>query len=154
MPDKKPPSIEKPLILAKLSRLREYYGYLKQLQAYTLEDFIGDFRIHGAAERFLQVSIECIIDVGNELISSLQLRRPERYRDIPYILAEAGIIPKDFAETVALMIGLRNLLVHAYASINLKMLYEFLQEKIRDFEKFAGHVAKWLKDKAAVNNDA
>ena len=68
----------------------------------------------------------------------------------PYILAEAGIIPKNFAETVALMIGLRNLLVHAYASINLRMLYEFLQEKIQDFEKFAGHIAKWLEDKAAA----
>jgi len=152
MPNKESSSIEKPLILAKLSRLREYYGYLKQLQTYTLEDFIDDFKIHGATERFLQVSIECIIDIGNELISSLQLRRPERYRDIPYILAEARIIPKDFAETVALMIGLRNLLVHAYASINLKMLYEFLQEKIQDFEKFARHIAEWLEDKAAVNS--
>ena len=73
---------------------------------------------------------ENALDVGNGLFSFLQLRRPERYRDILYILAEAGIIPKDFAETVALMIGLRNLLVHAYASISLKMLYESLQEKI------------------------
>jgi uncharacterized protein YutE (UPF0331/DUF86 family) len=110
-----------------------------------MEDFLGNFIIRGAVERYLQVSIECIVDVGNEIISSLQLRRPERYRDIPYILAEAKIIPKTFAEKIASMIGFRNLLVHDYASINLDLVYEFLQTKLPDFEAFMKHVAKWLE---------
>jgi uncharacterized protein YutE (UPF0331/DUF86 family) len=79
------PGIEKTLILNKLSRLRQYEKYLKKLQATRIEDFVGDFRTSAAAERYLQVAIECILDIGNEIISSLQLQRPERYRDIPYI---------------------------------------------------------------------
>jgi len=42
-----------------------------------MEDLVNDFKIRGAVERYLQVSIECMIDVGNEIISSLQLQRPE-----------------------------------------------------------------------------
>lgn len=138
-------SIEKSLITTKLSKLRQYQRFLKELQATSIEDFTSDFKIRGAVERYLQVSIECIVDIGNEIISSLQLQRPERYRDIPYILAEAKIIPKTFAETIASMIGFRNLLVHDYASINLNLVHEFLQTKLPDFEDFTKYIAKWLE---------
>jgi len=139
------PNIEKTLITTKLTKLRQYQKFLKQLQANTIEDFTSDFKISGATERYLQVAIECIIDIGNEIISSLQLQRPEHYRDIPHILAKANIIPKTFAETITSMIGFRNLLVHDYASINLSLVYEFLQTKLPDFENFIKHIAKWLE---------
>jgi len=145
MPVETSPSIDKSLIMSKLSRLREYLRYLKELQATPFQGFRADFRVRGAVERYLQVSIECIVDVGTEIISSLQLTRPERYRDIPYILAEAEIIPRDFAETMASMIGFRNLLVHDYATINLELVHEFLQTKLDDFDVFAKHILLWLQ---------
>jgi len=121
--------IDKDIITCKLSKLRQYLNYLKELQKSSFEDFVSDFKIAGAVEKDLQVSIECMIDIGNEIISSLQLQRPERYQDIPYILARSGMIPRQFADTMATMIGFRNLLVHDYATINLKLVYEFLQTK-------------------------
>lgn len=39
-----------------------------------MKDFKTDFVISGAVERYLQVSIGCIIDIGNEIISLLQLK--------------------------------------------------------------------------------
>ena len=145
MSHKRSLSPEKSLITTKLSKMRRYQRFLKELQTTSMEDFTSDFRTRGAVERCLQVSIECVIDIDNENISSLQLQRPERYRDIPYILAEAKIIPKAFAETTASMIGFRNLLVHDYASINLDLVYEFLQTKLPDFEVFTKYVARWLE---------
>ena len=141
----KDPSIDKDIIMAKLSKLQQYLNYLRELQKSSFEDFASDFKITGAVERYLQVSIECMIDIGNEIISSLLLRRPERYRDIPYILARSGVIPERFADTMASMIGFRNLLVHDYATINLKLVYEFLQTKLTDFEEFIRYIVEWLK---------
>jgi len=146
------PSVEKSLIIAKLSKLREYIGFLKELQTVSMEDLVNDFKIRGAVERYLQVSIECMIDVGNEIISSLQLQRPERYKDIPYILAKAGIIPKDYAETMASMIGFRNLLVHDYASINLNLVYEFLRTKLSDLNAFIKYIVEWLERRSPQAN--
>lgn len=77
------PRVEKTLITTKLSKLRQCQRFLKELQANAIEDFTSDFKISGVAERYIQVAIECVIDIGNEIISSLQLQRPERYRDIP-----------------------------------------------------------------------
>ncbi|MEM1730884.1 MAG: HepT-like ribonuclease domain-containing protein, partial [Ignisphaera sp.] len=61
------------------------------------------------------------------------------------ILAKAGIIPKDYAETMASMIGFRNLLVHDYASINLNLVYEFLQTKLSDLNAFIKYIVEWLE---------
>ena len=141
----KDPSVDKDIIMSRLSKLQQYLNYLRELQKSSFEDFVSDFKITGAVERYLQVSIECMIDTGNEIISSLQLQRPERYRDIPYILARSGVIPRQFADTMASMIGFRNLLVHDYATINLKLVYEFLQTKLIDFEEFIRYIVEWLK---------
>ena len=43
------------------------------------------------------------------------------------------------------MIGFRNLLVHDYGVINLKLEYEFIKEHLPDFEKYMKHIATWLK---------
>lgn len=43
------------------------------------------------------------------------------------------------------MIAFRNLLVHDYASINLDLVYDFLQTKLKDFETFIKNVTKFLK---------
>ena len=59
-------------------------------------------------------------------------------------MAKAKVIPKTFAETVASMISFRNLLVHDYASIKQNLVYEFLQTKLPDFERFTKHITKWL----------
>lgn len=145
MPAEKAPLIDESLTSAKLSRLQQYVRYLEELRRLDFKELISDFKAAGAVERYLQLSIECMIDIGNEIISSLQLQRPEKYRDIPYILANSGIIPREFADIMASMIGLRNLLVHDYASINHRLVYEFLQTRLGDFNKFSKYIAEWLK---------
>jgi len=139
------PRVEEEIIKAKLAKMRQYLRYLEELRKASLEEFKRDFRLSGSAERYLQVAIESVIDIGNEIISSLQLRRPERYRDIPYILSEAEIIPRGFADSVASMISFRNLLVHDYASIDLDLVYSFLQTRLIDFESFMKHIVSWLE---------
>lgn len=46
---------------------------------------------------------------------------------------------------MGLMIGFRNLLEHDYATINLNLVYEFLQTKINDFDVFTKYILEWLE---------
>ncbi|OGD47007.1 hypothetical protein A3K69_01575 [Candidatus Bathyarchaeota archaeon RBG_16_57_9] len=133
------------LIAAKLSRLRDYVGYLKALKGTPLRTFQEDFKERGALERYLHLAIEAVIDIGNEIISVRQLRRPDQFRDIPEILAESGIIPESLAAEVTKMIGFRNLLVHDYAAIDLTLEYRFLETRLQDFEEYMKYIADWLR---------
>lgn len=130
------------LLTEKISRLEQYLEYLEELKEGKLEEYISDYRLRGASERFMQLAIESVIDIGNEIISVLRLKRPERYRDIPMILAMNGIITEDLAEDISQMIGFRNILVHNYASIDLVLEYRFLQTRLSDFYEFKKQIIK------------
>ena len=119
--------------------------FTQLLKKYPYEEFTSDFKVHGAAERYLQLAIECIIDIGNHIISALQLRKPERYRDIPFILGEAGVIPQEFAGEVARMIGLRNILIHDYVRVELEKIHSFMQRRLTDFKRYMDYVIDFIK---------
>lgn len=65
--------IDSDVLARRLERLREYVGYLHELRSKPKEDFTNDPFIYGNAERYLQLSIQCMLDIGNHIISSEQL---------------------------------------------------------------------------------
>lgn len=66
----------------RLRKLGEYNFYLKSCQKYSYEQIKRDMAVRGSIERYFQLSIECLIDVGEILISNLKLKKPEDSRFI------------------------------------------------------------------------
>ena len=137
--------INSTVINSRISKLREYIKILKELSKENNEDFISDYKIYGLAERYLQLSIESILDIGNHIISRLELKKPETYQDIFLILGKNSIIPEKFAKKVAKMAGFRNILVHGYIDIDETLVYEQILHGISDFEEFIRYILEFLK---------
>ena len=137
------------IVTNRISKLREYLKVLKELQKASFEEFVSNPRIRYSAERCLHLAIECAINIGNHIISALQLRKPEEYHDIALILEENGVIPSGFAEEFVKMIRFRNILVHDYVGLDISRVYTFLQERLADFELFIEYITKFLKSKQA-----
>ena len=131
-------------ILNKLERLQKYVRILNSYKKYSFQDINEDFTLRGAIERYLEVSLECCIDIGEMIISSRGLRKPETYREVIEILGEEDILPQGFAERFAEAAKFRNILVHMYAEIDVEMVYEILQNNLGDFDEFARHIARYL----------
>ena len=134
-------------ITFKLEQLREYVGLLKEYQACDFEEIRINRTLRGAIERYMEISLACMIDICEMIISGEKLRRPDSYREVILTLGQFDILPKAFAEKLAPATGFRNVLVHMYADINLEILYSHLQNDIDDFEEFAGYIAKYLVSK-------
>ncbi|MHC1745517.1 MAG: DUF86 domain-containing protein, partial [Syntrophobacteraceae bacterium] len=49
----------------RLDRLDEYLSILKALRRYSLPEFLENPERYGSAERFLQLCIEAVTDIGN-----------------------------------------------------------------------------------------
>jgi len=133
------------IVANRISKLREYLEVLRELQKVSFEEFVSDPRIRYSAERCLHLAIECTINIGNHIISALQLRKPEEYHEIALILEENGVIPREFAEEFVKMIRFRNILVHSYVDLDLSKVYSFLRERLGDFELFIDYITKFLK---------
>ena len=68
-------AITREKIKEKLSNLEQYFGYLRQLkqEAGDEQNFIGDFHFFGNAERYLQLSVQVVIDIMHLIIIELGL---------------------------------------------------------------------------------
>ena len=132
-------------ILNKLERLQRYVRILNTYKKCTIQDITEDFTLCGAIERYLEVSLECVLDIGEMVISHGGFRKPETYKEIIEILGEVGILPDEFAERFADAAKFRNILVHMYAEIDLEMVYEILQNNLGDFNDFAGYIARYIE---------
>lgn len=134
-------------IIAKLGRLDEYLDYLKDIQKVSQKTFINDYHFHGLAERYLQLSIEILLDVGKMIILSEKLRRPEDNQDIFSVLDEKGIISPNLSSQLIGMASFRNILVHDYEKIDREIVYQKLQKNIVDFTDFKKEILRFLRRK-------
>mgnify|MGYP000963931828 FL=1 len=131
----------------KLEQLGEYVSTLREYQQYDIEEIRNNRTLRGAIERYMEISLACMIDICEMIISTEKLRRPETYREVILVLGQYNILPEEFAKKLAPAAGFRNILVHMYADIDLGKLYSFLQNDIGDLELFAEYVAKYLISK-------
>jgi len=134
-------------IHSKLEDLKKYVQFLKGYQSHRKEELRENHTLRGAVERYLQLALECTLDIGEMIISKEGFRKPESYREVIEILGEEGILPKKFAERFAPSMGFRNILVHRYAEVDLDELYQHLKNDLEDFNTFAKYVAKYIEEK-------
>ncbi len=121
--------VDRELLQRRLERLEEYLVILRRLAAYRYEEFIAN------PERFLQLSIELIDDMGNHVVADEELGAVAKTTDVPDRLAEHGLVDADLASRWATMIGFRNILVHEYMEIDRRLVHEHLRERLGDFDE-------------------
>lgn len=134
-------------ISSKLDKLKEYVNYLKDYQKYSLEQIKNDHTICGAVLHYLQLSIECTMDIGELIISTLNLRKPENSTEIFEILAEKSVISVDFVKRFKPAVNFRNILVHEYLELDLDKAYSHLQNDLADLDLYAKSIAAYVKQK-------
>ncbi len=121
------------IVRRRLDQLSEYLEILDHYRAYSLEEFLADPERYGSAERFLQLAVEVILDVGNHIVADEQLGRVEKSRDVASLFLSKGFIDDQLAQKWLRMIGFRNILVHEYAELDRRIVYKVLCEQLDDF---------------------
>jgi uncharacterized protein YutE (UPF0331/DUF86 family) len=127
----------------RLRALRQYVGYLKEIRGFGIDRVSKDPFLEAALCRYLHLAIECVLDIGESIISGQGWTRPETNREVFIRLGERKVLPKFFAEKLSGVGGLRNILVHDYLKVDLTLLFKSLA-RLADFETFARHIAIYL----------
>jgi len=137
--------IDKLLITKKLSELKNNLKVLYELKETPFGELSDSVKNQWTIFYGLQVSIQIIIDIGNHILASIGETQIEDYVDIIEKLGKRGVIPENFANKIRNMPGLRNILVHEYGVINIKKIYDILQNNLSDFEDFILYITEFLK---------
>jgi len=128
--------VSKDKISRKLIQLDEYLGFLEEISNKPESVFLKDNILIGSAKYYLQVSIECCLDIVNHIIASERLRAPIDYADSFSILGENGILEASLVSKLRQMAKFRNRLVHLYGDIDDSFVYDFIKNDIGDIKVF------------------
>ena len=131
------------VVIAKLNTIDEYLRKLRQYLPVSFEEFESNWGLQKITERSLQVMIEAMIDTAARIISKNHLPPPDTSSKALLRLEELGVIRE--ASKYVKMVRFRNLIVHDYASIDLRILYDILSNSLRDFEDFIEDARRYEK---------
>jgi uncharacterized protein YutE (UPF0331/DUF86 family) len=132
-------------ITDKFGQLDEFLSILKGMRKTPLDKFLKDKILIGSAKYYLQVSIECCLDIANHIIAAEGLRAPKDYADSFKVLEEQRVFDEKLGLKLRQMAKFRNRLVHLYGEIDDKYVYEFVKKDLKDISDFKSViVAKFL----------
>ncbi|TDO91310.1 uncharacterized protein YutE (UPF0331/DUF86 family) [Halanaerobium saccharolyticum] len=135
--------VKREIILERSQKCNEYLEQLdKIVKDVDFEEFNNNPLLYGSAERFLHLSIEALIDIGNHIISDDNLGRVDVYRDIAIILAENGYLDEKEKNLFTRIIAFRNILVHDYLDLDRDVIFDLLKNNLADIR---GILKSYLK---------
>ena len=137
--------VDRYIVQARIAKIREYLALLTKIYKQADEaSFLKDPLIYGNAERYLQLAIQCVIDISNHTVADLKLRLPSDNAELFELMANNKIIPRALAQKLTAMAGFRNILVHEYLEIDRRKVYSTLKKDLGDFENFIRAISKLL----------
>lgn len=130
-----------------LERLKSLEDNIKELlefrKRFAIEDVKSDKSKEWALRYGFLETIQIIIDISCHLVSKYNLGNPQTYSECIELLEKSKYIDESLSFKILGMIGLRNILVHEYLSVQPEKLYELLNN-IEDFKEFVGKVKDFI----------
>ena len=115
-----------------IQRIMEEYG----------DDFMQNYTKQDSIILNIQRACEAAIAMGNRVIRIKQLAPPQSSRDVFVILAQADILSQDTSQKMQNMVGLRNIAIYAYQTLNLDIVKAVVAQHLHDFNDFSDALIK------------
>ena len=108
---------------------------LNIMRKYNKEEFFSNFEHIYASEHLIQTTIQALTDTAGFIIASRKFRAPKNSVDIIEILYENKLLDLDQRNLFQKIIRFRNIVVHLYNGVNENMVFELLQNNLKDLEE-------------------
>ncbi len=139
-----PPVLDGAMLQAKLRAMRELLDDLDALPSIDLAALQADRMLRHGVERILTQLVELAVAVNGHLAVGQLGRGAATYRESFALAARAGALPADLAERLAPSVGLRNVLVHEYAAVDLRLVVAAVDRARTDYRAYVAAIADVL----------
>ena len=109
-----------------VQQIRLYYAMPSELP------FEKDHLKQDAIAANLQRAAEQVIDLANHVIRKGKLGLPKESKESFEILARAKVIPQELADKLKGMVGFRNIMVHQYQEMDIKIMVDVIEHHLDD----------------------
>ena len=136
--------VDRDLIIAKAGSIQKHLKRIAAKSDVDTNSFLSDVDRQEVISFNLHLVIENCIDIAAHIISEEGYGMPGSASDMFYLLEENSFVDRKLTEKMVKAVGLRNLIVHEYAKVDLGRLYQIVQKDIGDIKDFLAAVFRKL----------
>ena len=136
--------VDRDLIIAKAGSIQKHLKRIAAKSDVDINSFLSDVDRQEVISFNLHLVIENCIDIAAHIISEEGYGMPGSASDMFYLLEENSFVDRKLTEKMVKAVGLRNLIVHEYAKVDLGRLYQIVQKDIGDIKDFLAAVFRKL----------
>jgi uncharacterized protein YutE (UPF0331/DUF86 family) len=119
---------------------------VQELRSLARPALIGtDVREERFVAHTLQLAVQAALDAASHIVSDQRLGEPATNRELFERLRRAGWLDEPLARRCEAMAGFRNILVHGYQTVDLRILRELVEHRLDDLLAFAAAVRTRLR---------
>jgi len=96
---------------------------------------------------------EAAIDIAMHITAELELGLPQSSRDGFEILENNEMIDSKMSQKLKAMVGFRNIAVHEYQKLNLKIVEKIIEEEIDKILQFSEDMLKIMEQRKNYNHE-
>ncbi len=113
----------------------------------TLDDFLHDLDAQDVVILNLTRCVQLSVDIAMHICATSTDKLPQTMGQTFDVLLEMNIIDQEIMTKMKKSVGFRNIAVHNYDEIDLKLTYEIASDHLNDFIRFIQQIQAFL-DKA------
>lgn len=125
----------------KISAIKKYLKILAIYKKFSKKEIEKDLTLRGAVERYLYLASQATIDLAEAAIAYKKFRKPTTLSECFYILNEEKIISRELTKKMVGMVGFRNIVAHDYGEIDYDIVYDVLQNGLKDIKEFLSKIS-------------
>ena len=89
---------------------------------------------------------EAVFDIGRHILAKVSGFKEIEHKTIAKELGKKGVITEELSETLYMMAGYRNRMVHFYKEIAPEELYQIITNHLDDLERFNREIVTFMKE--------
>jgi uncharacterized protein YutE (UPF0331/DUF86 family) len=138
-------ALKSDIIKEKLAKLVEFLRELEKVKTASFEEYKSNPAIKRSCERLIQLIVEVAADINSNIVIGLKDLPPKDYYDTFIKASEVKLISSDLSKRLAPWAGLRNRIVHEYAEIKDRLVFEKVEPTIENFGEYIRQVGKFIQ---------
>ena len=130
--------VDRDLVLKRLAFIETCVSELRTLA--RLDLLKQDVREERFVVHTLQLAVQSALDAASHIVSDERLGEPETNRQLFDLLHKAGWLPAPLTAALRDMAGFRNVVVHGYETVDLRIVADIVANRLEDLLEFVALV--------------
>jgi uncharacterized protein YutE (UPF0331/DUF86 family) len=133
------------VVHAKLAAIQESLVTLESVGTVDEHRLASDPVLTAAVERLLCRVVDLAVDINTHLVAAVSGRSPADYTTSFRMAEELGILPDGLGRELAPSVGMRNVIVHEYAAVDLGIVAAAVPTAMSMYRRYVAAVAGYVR---------